>query len=222
VDDEIGYADWGLRFFTQAVTVERVLAGINVLSGQPIDVGPMGVGPGRVVKVTARGAICEAVGERLGTDPVRFAVGLPVTLRFTFDLGVDKHRFDAAITVPLAITARARADLAIVLDVTPPTPQQVDVRLTAQGLRASIMQHAANIEGELRRFVARYVARELDKPYVVAARVIDVSRAIDRAIASLAPQRTAPPEAAQDLDRALAAEIRQTELFVEPPMSDGR
>lgn len=220
LDGEIDYAAWGERFFTQAVTVDRVLAGINVLAGQPIDVGPMGVGPGRVVKVTARGHIGEAVGERLAADPVRFDVRLPVALEFMIDLGVDKHRFDAEIIVPLTLTARARADLAIVLDVTPPTAGQVVVRLKAKGLRASLVQHAANVEGELKRFVATYVAREIDKPYVLSARIIDVSGAIDRAISSLSPKRPEPAAVAADFDVALEAEIRQHEqLFVAPPTS---
>ena len=46
MSDHIEYADWGERFFRSAVSAERVLAGINVLAGQQIDVGPMGVGPG--------------------------------------------------------------------------------------------------------------------------------------------------------------------------------
>ena len=167
---EISYADWGVGFFTTAVTTERVLAGINVLAGQPIDVGPLGVGPGRLAKVSATGTIGAAVGERVATSPVTFRMSLPVSLEFVLDLGVDKHRFVADITVPLTIVARARADLAIVLDVVPPTTEQVVVRLKAQGIRASITQHAANVEGELRRFVARYVVRELDKPHIAAAR----------------------------------------------------
>ena len=41
----------------------------------------------------------------------------------------------------------------------------------AKGLRASVLQRVAGVEGELRRFVARYVARELDKPHVREARI---------------------------------------------------
>lgn len=52
-DQYIDHATWGVGFFTDAVSAERVLSGINVLAGQPIDVGPMGVGPGRLVKVRA-------------------------------------------------------------------------------------------------------------------------------------------------------------------------
>jgi hypothetical protein len=221
ISDHISYADWGEGFFRTAVSAERVLSGVNVLAGQVIDVGPMGVGPGRVVKVTAKGQIGTAVGERVSDDPVGFRVQLPVSVEFAIDLGVDTHRFVADIMVPLVLTARARGDLAIVLDVDPPTPDQVVVRLKAKGLRASITQHAANVEGELKRFVAKYVGREIEKPYVKAARLIDVSGAIDKAVATLAPRPPRAEEMTSDLPSALEAEIlEQGELFADETLAD--
>lgn len=219
--DHISYADWGEGFFRTAVSAERVLSGVNVLAGQAIDVGPMGVGPGRVAKVTAKGQIGIAVGERVSDDPVGFRVQLPVSVEFAIDLGVDTHRFVADIIVPLVLTARARADLAIVLDVAPPAPDQVVVRLKAKGLRASITQHAANVEGELKRFIAKYVGREIEKPYVKAARLIDVSGAIDKAVATLAPRPPRAEEMTSDLPGALEAEIlEQGGQFVDETLAD--
>lgn len=222
-EDRIDYAAWGERFFATAVTAERVLRGVNVLAGRPIDVGPMGVGPGRIAKVTAQGRIGTATGERAGADPVSFHVDLPVELVFTIDLGMDKQRFDAAITVPLVITAHARADLAIALDVAPPSPAQVVVRLKAQGLRASLTSRAANVEGELRRFVAKYVARELDQPYVRQATLIDVGAAVERATAGLGPRKESPiaDELTDALPAAMEAELEQTAqlLLEEEPES---
>lgn len=213
-DDEIDYASWGEEFFASAVTVDRVLAGVNVLAGRPIDVGPLGVGPGRLVKVRARGQIGTARGERTGERSASFDVELPVSLEFVIDLGMDKQRFLADIRVPLAITARPRRDLAIVIDVTPPTPLQVEVALKASGLRATLTQHAAGVEGELRRFVARYVARELEKPYVREATLIDVASAIDRAMEHLGPKRFGE-DVTEDLPDALQAEIAENaELFL--------
>ena len=217
-DELIDYAAWGERFFAVAVTAERVLRGVNVLAGRPIDVGPMGVGPGRIAKVTARGEIGVATGERVGADPVAFHVDLPVTLAFTIDLGMDKQRFDADIVVPLLITAHARADLAIALDVAPPSPAQVVVRLKAQGLRASLTSRAANVEGELRRFVAKYVARELEQPYVREATLIDVAGAVERAASGLGPREKSPiaDELTDALPAAMQAELEHTaQLFLD-------
>ncbi|CAB4729721.1 MAG: hypothetical protein F2667_13115 [Actinobacteria bacterium] len=219
VTSEIGYAEWGVGFFRQAVSAQRVLAGVNVLSGQAIDVGPMGVGPGRIAKVTARGVIGTAVGHRVNDDPVAFHVRLPVSLDFALDLGMDVHRFVAEIQIPLVITARARADLAIVLDIDPPRAADVTVHLTARGLRAAVTKHAAGVEGELRRFVSKYVARELDKDYVMAARLIDVSGAIDRAMQTLGPRSPGAERMTSDLPGALADEIRQQEeIFTDPDL----
>ena len=216
MSDYIEYADWGEQFFGTAVSAERVLAGVNVLAGQQIDVGPMGVGPGRMVKVTARGEIGTAIGRKISDSPVAFAVALPASLEFAINLGVDTHRFTAELTIPLTLTARAREDLAIIIDVTPPEAADVGCRLKAQGLRASITQHAANVEGELKRFVSKYVTRELEKPYVVKARTIDVSGAIDKAMRTLGPRPAPTDELRSDLSGALEAEIREQErLFVD-------
>jgi hypothetical protein len=186
-DDVIDYGEWGMRFFEAAVTEERVLAGVNAMAGQQIDVGPFGVGPGRVAKVTATGEIGTATGQRTSTNPVHFDVRLPVTLEFKLDLGVDVHRFNAEVEVPLRMTARARGDLAIVIDIDPPATEDVVVALKAKGLRATLTQYAANVDGELRRFIAKYVSRELEKPKIAAARVIDIRAAIDRGARSVVP-----------------------------------
>ncbi|MEZ0581169.1 hypothetical protein [Nocardioides sp. MH1] len=183
----IDYRSWGVEFFHRAVTEERVLRGVNVMSGRPIDVGPMGVGPGRLVKVTATGEIGTATGRRVTDDPVSFHVTLPVPIEFMIDLGMDKQRFNALLEVPLTITARARDDLAIVIEITPPTKETVRVELQAQGLRAQLLGAAAGVEGELKRFVARYVTKELAKPYLQDAMVIDVGAAIERAARSVGP-----------------------------------
>ncbi|GAA4807151.1 hypothetical protein ACFQ0K_01905 [Nocardioides caeni] len=211
-DELIDYAAWGERFFAAAVTAERVVAGVNVLAGRPIEVGPLGVGPGRVAKVKARGHIGTATGERSGADPLVFHIDLPVALEFLLDLAMDRQRFEADIVVPLVITAHGRTDLAIVLEVAAPTPAQVTCDLRAQGLLASLTSRAAGVEGELRRFVAKYVARELEQPYVQDATIIDVAAAIERAAASLAPRAESPiaAELTDSLPAAMEAELEHT------------
>ena len=191
-DDLIGYDEWGARFFEAAVTEERVLAGVNAMAGQKIEFGPLGVGPGRVAKVTAIGHIGTASGRRTSLDPVQIDVRLPVTLQFKLDLGVDAHHFDADVEVPLRLVARAREDLAIVIDIEPPTKDDVHVALKAKSLRATFTQYVANVDGELRRFIAKYVGRELEKPAIAAARVIDIGAAIERGAGSVVPRGKDP------------------------------
>lgn len=177
--DYCSYEEFGRSFFRLAVTEDRVLAGINVLAGEPIDFGPIGVGPGRLAKVSARGNLQPATLERVEGEHVQFRVALPVSLRLTVDLQLDTQHFDARLVVPLDLTARARNGCTVFIEALAPRPEQVDVHLKADGLRASLLQRAAGVDDELRRFVAKYVTRELEKPAVVAARTIDVARAID-------------------------------------------
>jgi hypothetical protein len=213
LDDEgayISYEQWGLDFFAEAVSEERILGAVNTIAGQPIDFGPMGVGPGRIAKVRAYGQIGAADARRLDTAEISYLVELPVDLTFELNLQVETHVFHAQMRVPLTLTARAVQGVRIFVTIDPPRPADIDVSVTAEGLRASIMQRVANVEGELRRFVAKYVAREAAKPHVESARLIDVSRAIDRAWGSIAP-KASEKRVIDDLTEALETEIRENE-----------
>jgi hypothetical protein len=206
----VSYEQWGLDFFAEAVSEDRILGAVNNIAGQPIDFGPIGVGPGKIAKVRAFGEIGSARATRLDADEISYRVELPVQLTFELDLQVETHVFHAQMLVPLTLTARAVEGVRIFVTIDPPRPSDIEVQVTAEGIRASIMQRVANVEGELRRFVAKYVARETSKPHVEEARLIDVSRAIDRAWGSIAPQRS-DERVTDDLNEALESEIRENE-----------
>ena len=211
VDGEfVSYHQWGADFFAEAVSGGRILGAVNSIAGQPIDFGPIGVGPGKIAKVRAYGAIGSATAERVDTDDITYRVELPVDLTFELNLQVETHTFHADLLVPLTLTARALDGVRVYIDVTPPHSSDVQVQVQAEGIRASIMQRVANIEGELRRFVARYVAREVSKPHIEAARMIDVAAAIDRAWATISPEPT-KRAVTDDLNEALESEIRENE-----------
>ena len=183
------YEEFGALFFRAAVTPDRILGAVDGIAGKPIDFGPMGVGPGRIAQVTAKGQIGEAIATEIPGLPISYHLVVPVELDFTINLQVEKERFHASVEVPLIVTAHATRDLRIVVDVTPPNPDELKLDLAADGLRAGLLGRIANVDGELRRFVAKYVARELEKPHVVATRNIDVGVSIDVAWAGMAPGR---------------------------------
>ena len=204
----VSYAEFGQQFFDQAVTAERVLGAVDLLAGQPIDVGPMGVGPGRLVRLTARGSIGRASIAEVPGEWIAYRVELPVSLAFEVDLGIEVQRFKAGLRVPLVLSARACEGLKVFIDVRPPNPGEITVDLQAQGLRASVLNKVADVEGEVRRFVAKYVAREVEEPHVRAARTIDVAASVDAAWERIAP--TAPSPTAElitdDLNQAIGEE----------------
>jgi len=204
------YAAFGEEFFRRAVTEDRLLGAVNVLAGQPIRVGPTGVGPGRLVQLTASGEIGPARSTALAGPEIRHRITLPVSLSFDIDLGVEVQQFSAEMDVPLVVAVRAAEGLRIFLEIDPPDPQDIGVHLTAHGLRASVFQRVAGVEDEVRRFVARYVATEVTKPHVMRARTIDVAHAIDAAWDSVAPQGASGTarSIADDFEDAAEQELR--------------
>jgi hypothetical protein len=219
-DEQISYREWGEQFFRTAISEERILAAVDDLAGQPIDFGPMGVGPGGLAKLRAYGEVGRALASALPAEeqesPISYRVLVPVSLSFEVDLQVETHRFHAELLVPLTLTARALDGVRIYVDVVPPEAGDVQVSLRAEGLRASIVKRVGNLEAELQRFVARYVTRELAKPQVEQARTIDVAAMIDKAWASLA--RPKPRGGViDDLNAALESEILAHEdEFLDP------
>jgi hypothetical protein len=209
-EEFVSYEQWGADFFAEAISGARILGAVNNIAGQPIDFGPIGVGPGKIAKVRAFGAIGSATAERIDSDQISYRVDLPVDLTFELNLQVETHTFHADVLVPLTLTARALDGVRVYIDVAPPRSADVQVQVQAEGIRASIMQRVANIEGELRRFVARYVAREVAKPHIEAARLIDVAAAIDRAWSTISPEPT-KRAVTEDLNEALESEIRENE-----------
>jgi hypothetical protein len=173
------YGTFGVRFFEHAVTAGRILAAMSAVIGDQIDLGPIGAGPGRVAKVTATGRVGTPSAVRTGLDPVTFRLLIPVDLALGVRLGGRTHRFRADVTVRLRLTARAAEPLAVVIDIEPPTADDVLVTVNAEGLRAAVLQYVAGVDQELRRFVARYVAGEITKPAVQRATVIDVAARLD-------------------------------------------
>ncbi len=209
----VSYRDFGEQFFTRVVTEQRVLGAVDVLAGQPIAFGPKGVGPGRLVKVTVDGAIGQASSQPVfDPDHVSYRVELPVDLRFDLDLGLEKHTFEGSLLVPLTLTVRALDGLRVFIDVAPPRPSEVGLELRAQGLRASVLQRVAGVEGEVKRFVARYVSKEVEKPHIRKVRVFDVGEQVDRAWASIAPsgRSTTAATITGDFVEALEEEILVT------------
>ena len=210
----VSYDTFGRQFFELAVTEERVLGGVNVLAGEPIDFGPIGVGPGKIAQITAHGEIGTATASRLVGDEVAFRVVLPVKLDFTVNLQVDSHRFAATLAVPLVLTARAVDGLTVFIDIQPPRASDIGIDLSAQGLRASILQRVAGVEHEVQRFVAKFVAREIEKPHLRKARTINVAGAVSGAW-SMIGVKGKDASVADDFAAAAEDELRTAEVPAE-------
>jgi hypothetical protein len=187
-DRQLGYDEFGMRFMNLVLHRERVMESINRVLGPDFQLGPIGAGPGRkVAKVTATGAFGTAYGEALD-DALGYEVNLPVDVTFDLDLGVDMHRFNAGVVLPLRLTMELVEPLVILWHITPPDPDDVVMTIASDSRRATVLQKLTGLDGELRRFIVRFVDRELDKPHVRKAMRIDLPTLIDNAWEHLAEQ----------------------------------
>ncbi len=177
----ISYAEFGERFFLHAVTEERIVSALRGIAGERISFGPIGAGPGKLAKVSAEGEIGSASADPIAGELVAFRLAIPVDLDLHIDLGLDQSRYHADVEVGIDIAARAAEQLRVLIDVEPPSARDVSLELHADGVRADLLGRLAGIDREIRRFIAKYVGREIDKPHIREARDIDVAARIDGA-----------------------------------------
>jgi len=178
--DGFTYEDFGRALFHRVLHPERIEDAVATVLGDRIEVGPFGAGPGRrFATIRAVGTIARPRAEPLGGDLVAYRVTLPIDVDFDLDLGVDLHRFRAEVQVPLRLTATAEAPLTIALDIVPPAEEELDVEISVDKRRTAVLRRLAGIDDELRGFLCRYVARELQKDHVVRASRIHLDEVID-------------------------------------------
>lgn len=179
--DYVTYEEFGRRFFEVAVTPERVAAAFADIAGNEFAMEPIAQGPGGIAKVSANVKIQDPrVTRRLG-DCITFVVHIPLSIDLLLDLRLDKQRFQVSGDIALRATARAAEPLILIVDVAKPRPSDITVNVSSKSFRGEILRILAGVDGEIRRFIAQYVADEIDAPHSQAAQVIDVEEKLNEA-----------------------------------------
>jgi hypothetical protein len=157
----ISYDQFGERFFREAVTESRILENVSDLNGRKVEIGPLKAGPRGIAEVTAKGQVREP--KVTAREPGEFVVldlVIPLGLDLVIAMGKD-NRYEAAIDIPLVLTARPADPLVVVIEVTPPTADQVPIELKSKGLRASLLGVVGGVKKEIAEQVASTVSEEV-------------------------------------------------------------
>lgn len=181
VDDEITYEEFGRKFFEIAVTEERVGNAIGEIAGDEFEMGPMGQGPGKIAKVTAKVRVQKPRLKRQVGPLITFAIRIPLEIDMVVDLRIDKPKFMVFGEIALRATARAAEPLLLILDVEKPRSSDISIHVTSHSLRGEVLRVLAGIDAEIKRFIAAHVAGEIDSPASQKAKIIDVADTIDDA-----------------------------------------
>lgn len=179
--DYVSYEDFGRRFFEVAVTPDRVAAAFADIAGSEFAMEPIAQGPGGIAKVSAKVEIQDPrVTRKLG-DLITFVIHIPLSIDLLLDLRLDKQRFSVTGDIALRATARAAEPLLLIVDVSKPRPSDITVNVSSKSIRGEVLRILAGVDGEIRRFIAQYVADEIDAPHSQAAQIIDVATQLDDA-----------------------------------------
>jgi hypothetical protein len=178
--DYITYGEWGRRFFEVAVTPDRVAAAFaDNLAGREFSMEPIAQGPGGIAKVSANVKIQEPrVTRKLG-DLITFVIHIPLSIDLLLDLRLDKQRFAVAGDIALRATARAAEPLLLLVEIAKPRPSDITVNVSSTSIRGEVLRILAGVDGEIRRFIAHYVAEEVSTPEAQAAQIINVEQEIN-------------------------------------------
>jgi hypothetical protein len=180
-DDYMTYEDFGRKFFEVAVTEDRVGGAIAAIAGDAFVIGPIGQGPGKIAKVTAKVRIMEPRVTRQLGEMITFSIRIPLQIDMVVDLRIDKPKFMVFGEIALRATARAAEPLLLILDVEKPRPSDISIHVTSKSLRAEVVRILGGIDAEIKRFIAAHVAGEIDSPAAQKAKIIDVADSIDAA-----------------------------------------
>ena len=181
VENEMTYEEFGRRFFEVAVTEDRVGGAIGSIAGDEFEMGPMGQGPGKIAKVTAKVRIQDPRVSRQVGEMITFSIRIPLEIDMVVDLRIDRPKFMVFGEIALRATARAAGPLLLILDVEKPRPSDISIHVTSKSLRGEVVRILGGIDAEIKRFIAAHVSDEIDSPQSQKAKVIDVATTIDSA-----------------------------------------
>jgi hypothetical protein len=182
--EPIAYRDFGESFVCSAVTPERIVDAVRRIAGDTVELGPLKAGPGGKATVRARGTLGEPAADEVGSDPLVYEVTVPVDVSLEVKVGAVGH-FDATGRIPLRLAVQTVQPLGISIEVTRVRPADISFEVSARGVQSKLLQHAGDVEGELRRHTADYVNSRIADPATARFTRIDILPLIDQVWSSL-------------------------------------
>jgi len=179
--DYLTYEEFGRRFFEVAVTEQRVADALATIAGDQFSMPPIAQGPGKIAKVSAEVQIQQPRVSRSVGEQITFAIHIPLSIDLLVDVWVDKQRFTVAGDISLRAVAQAAEPLLLIVDVAKPRPSDITVQVSSSSIRGEILRIIGGVDAEIRRFIAKHVADQIDHPGSRAAQTIDVAVQLENA-----------------------------------------
>jgi hypothetical protein len=184
---------FGQDFLRMVFHRRRIADSVARVLGPGFELGPFGAGPTRkLAKIRAKGTYRNLYADNLPGELPAFRVTVPVDVDFTVDIAGSSLTFHADVIAPILVRFRLEEPLILHWDVTPPTDEDILLKLDATPGKSAILHKLSTLEADLRGFLIRFVTRELEKEHVQHATRIDLLKVIDGGWEALASQFLPP------------------------------
>jgi len=180
-NEHISFGEFGCNFMREVVNADRVAATIASVVGERIEVGPMAAGPRDAARASLRGKLAGVDVSPAGEDEASLRFSAVVRIDFTLAVKapIINKRYRGTLTIPLDLDVRTAPPLRLVIDVDPPSSQDIGVELASGDRSGRLIQVLGNIDGEVRVQAAAEVARRVEAPEARRHREIDVLAMVD-------------------------------------------
>lgn len=169
------------RLLHAAVTPRRLADLVAEIIGDEIRFGPVDVGPGGIASAVGRARCGEVTAYRVGDEPGRLRVRIPLAVRVTLRLPMRLIRFRAEAVVQLNLQVIPCEPLAVNIVITDPCAADVLLALSMSPLTRVLLGAAGDVESMLVRYVCEYVRDTVNSPQTRQYTHIDLADLIDRA-----------------------------------------
>jgi hypothetical protein len=155
---------FALNFFRSAVPPARVAEIVQRVVGDDVEFGPVDVGPRKLASATAVGERGVVRASRVGDDPSRLRVQVPVDLTVTVHLGFEVAALKAHVTVELNLWIELCEPLSLVVHIAEPSAEDVRLRVEPSGATGRVLHGLGLVEPEINQCVRQYVRATLASP----------------------------------------------------------
>jgi hypothetical protein len=163
------------------VTPERVSAAIAAVVGDHVEVGPIAAGPADAARATMTATLADVTvtPRRFGAGPLRFEALLRLPCELKVKAPAIRKTYRGELTIPLRLKVRTAAPVRLLIDVTPPTQDDIGVHLEAGNRSGRLIQVVGNIDAEVQAQTAALVKERINAPEAQRHREIDILSMVD-------------------------------------------
>ena len=176
----LSHADFAANLLAAAASADRV-AQVITRFVEPIEIGPVAIGPGGVCTAFAVGTPSKVVVAPFDDAGWDYLIAVPVALQVSVRIAGRELAYFIYIVVRARIRLVLEAPCTVLVDVDSVESSDVTVNIDPRGVSSRLLGWLGNVGSLVEDHVVDYLNDLFESPAMHAVRRIDVAEMIDRA-----------------------------------------